>query len=162
MMFLLFISVNFAYAQEENLKQDKKENKYQDIVELVKAGNFVFEADKTYPKGGTTVDLTTNPNYLKIEEGKVEADLPFWGETYHVHDMSGDAGINFSSDMTDYTETFNDEKRNVDIKFEVNTNIDKYSCFLHINYNGYADLNISSVSKSNARYSGKVHKTENK
>lgn len=156
--FLLLLSFSISYAQTN--KEKEKETKYNEIKELINSGSYVFEADKTFKYRGGMVDLIANPNYVKIDRGTVEADLPFFGETYQVHDMTGDAGINFQGEMLNYEATQNDKKERVAIRFEVETQNDKYNCFLTVHYNGEATLNVSSMSKSNARYLGEVQEIE--
>jgi len=158
--FLLFLCVSLSYGQKNKGHDD--ETKHNEIKELIKSGSYVFEADKTFKYRGGMVDLTTNPNYVKIDGNEVEADLPFFGETYQVHDMSGDAGINFKGEMLNYKETPDDKKGKVDIRFEVETQNDKYTCFLTVHYSGEATLNVSSMSKSNARYLGEVQEMDQK
>lgn len=152
---LLFSMVHIAYSQDLNSKQNKKQKAFQEISELVKRGSFVFEADKTFKQGGGMVDLTANPNYLKIENNQAEADLPFFGETHAIIDMDN-AGINFEGELLDYRETYHDEKMKIRVSFDVNSTHDKYSCTLDIFYSGNTTLNIDCTSKSHARYIGEI------
>ena len=152
---LLVSMVHIVYSQDISNKQNKNQNAFQEISELVKKRSFVFEADKTFKQGGGMVDLTANPNYLKIENNQVKADLPFFGETHMITDMD-DAGINFEGEMLDYKETYHDEKMKISISFDVNSMHDKYSCTLDIFYSGNTTLNIDCTSKSHTRYIGKI------
>lgn len=159
---ILVACFDFTFSQENLTKQNKKELEYQEVVKIVQSGSFIFEANKMFQQGGGMIDLTTNLGYLKINEKRVEADLPFFGETYLVHDISGDAGINFEGEMLEYKEVQNDEKMRVEIKFQVKTVNDKYSCMMDLFSNGKASLDINCISKSHARYRGNIKSIKDK
>lgn len=84
----------------------------------MKNGAFKFEAERAYPQGGGSIDLTTNYGFLKISENKSECDLPFFGRAYRM-EYGGDGGMNFEGEIFNEKWTLNDKKMKVTYTFDV-------------------------------------------
>lgn len=160
MTFILVLMISSVYSQNEDSKKGKKTKRYQETLAIINSGNFNFEADKTFMKGKGMIDLTSNPNYLNIRDGKAEAHLPFFGEIYRINNLSGEVGIDFEGEMSDYNVTHNDDKMLIEIKFKIKTRDDVYNCYMRMSYKTNVSLDINSNFRSHARYFGKIELPE--
>ena len=96
--FVFFCASIPSEAQTKaELKQEKKEKEYQNMVSLVKSGNYQYEAQWANPIGGSRVNLLTTPNYLYFKDSQMDLHFPFFGTLRTVNTYnSSDIGINFN------------------------------------------------------------------
>lgn len=158
LVFILII--NSVFAQEQISKKEKNRVQYEETLNLINSGEFIFEANKAFEHGGRMIDLTTNPNFLIISKKNVKADLPFFGQMYRVVDLTGDVGLKFEGPVVDYEVKQNDDKLQIEIHFKVKSTNEMFTCYLNISYSGYTTLGIDCNTRSYIRYYGKVRTTE--
>lgn len=153
----LYLILMFGIMHGQDKKQDKKLENYQEALALVDLGNFEFIGRKANPTGARQIDLTTNPNYLRIAGNRVNADLPYFGRSFTGGYGSGDGGINFNTIPEDYEIKRDEKKRKITIKFQAEGEGDNYSCILTIFGPESASLNIVSNKKQTINYTGFIH-----
>ncbi|MGZ2369613.1 DUF4251 domain-containing protein [Ancylomarina sp. YFZ004] len=157
-LLLLFVFSN-AFAQNKEARKEKRQKAYIECLQLIESGEFKFEAEKAYPQGGTSIDLTTNYGFIKISENKSIGDLPFFGRAYRV-DYGADGGINFEGDILNKKLTRNDKKMKVTYTFEVKDK-DTYTVIMEVFSKKSASTIIRTDSKAHISYSGQISELEN-
>ncbi|NPA37490.1 MAG: DUF4251 domain-containing protein [Chlorobi bacterium] len=163
---LIILVTGFGFtlnAQKSSKKEDKKKARnekkaenFKKTKELFESRDFVFNADRAFPTGMRSIDLTTNSGYIKLKNDSVEADLPFFGRSYSA-DYSGNAGINFKGKAENAKTEYNDKKHKILYSFTVNDK-DTYQVSMTITEEGGASVTINSNSKNSISYNGKIEK----
>jgi hypothetical protein len=147
----------FAYADEQE-KKEKRQRQYEEILALVKSGQFIFEADRAFPQSGSSIDLTTNYGYLKVTDSVATAELPYFGRAYNV-DYGGNGGINFSGKANETEISENPAKMRIQYSFEVKDR-DIFKIMMEIGYDGDTSLSVISNDRAAISYSGKISAVE--
>lgn len=143
-----------AQKSKKEAREEARNKQFQETLAMVEAGDFRFDAKRAHPQGYRSVDLTTNPGFLKISNNSVEADLPFFGRGYTSH-HGNDSGMKFKGTIENKKVDVNEKKRRIRYSFTVRDK-DSYQVTLEIHYGGSSSLNINSNNKSNISYDGDV------
>uniref|UniRef100_UPI003564F594 DUF4251 domain-containing protein n=1 Tax=Ancylomarina sp. TaxID=1970196 RepID=UPI003564F594 len=130
-----------------------------ECLQLIESGEFKFEAEKAYPQGGSSIDLTTNYGFIKISENKCLGDLPFFGRAYRV-EYGADGGINFEGDILNEKLTHDDKKMKVTYTFEVKDK-ETYTVIMEVFSKQSASTIIRTDSKAHISYSGTISELKN-
>lgn len=163
---VVFFSLNIvtSFAQEKTknqLKEEQKAAKQKEIAILLESKDFKFEANMAYPQGSKSVDLTTNPNFLKFEKDSIKSEMPFFGTAYSgVGYNSGNGGLYFKGKSQEYSLV--KDKKSYSINCKVKGINDSYSIRLTVFFEGNASLIINSNNRSSITYRGKVYKLDHK
>jgi hypothetical protein len=156
--FVIFLTViiapGFSQETKELSKEDQKSEKQKQIDTLINAKEFVFVARMANPSGGRSVNLTTNPNFLKFSPDLIESEMPFFGKAYSSVGYGGDAGMKFNGKPEVFT--VEKGKKDYDIKVVVKGATDNYTMYLTVGFNGSASLSISSNNRSTISYTGEI------
>ncbi len=157
-VFLIIVSLTQAQdtKSKKAIKQEKNELAFQESKLLIEGLNYEFIADQANPQGGKTINLTTNPNHVKIIGDSLDSYLPYFGKSYSAAYGNTDSGIKCSVKYTDYEVTFNDKKLQQIVKFSGKGNNDIYRFTFTISSSGSATLFATSNNKSGISYFGKV------
>ncbi len=161
---LLLISFTLVFlsgAADNTAGRDKHNNRlneYKNTLEIVEEGNFLFEALRAFPVGGSPVYLTSNYGFIEISDNTGEAGLPFFGRIYNIRD--GRAGnIKFTGEMENLNVSKNPDKLRIRYSFEVRDD-DNYKVIMDIGYNGDAMVSILTNNRSHISYQGDISRTE--
>ena len=158
-VFLLILSpVVFAQSTKKEEKEKQKEQQYQQALALVEAGKFEFIGRKANPQRGRQIDLTTRPNFLRIDGKNAAADMPYFGHAFSGGYSNTDGGIKFEGPMESYEVQKNDKKRRLTIKFKVKGEGDSFSCTLSISSLESASLSVISNTRQAISYVGTLKK----
>jgi hypothetical protein len=158
---MLSLVLTKGHSQEKTKKELKEEAKIErqkEIDSLVNSRTFVFVAATAYPQGYRSVNLTTNPNFIKFSPHEIESDMPFYGKSYSGVAYSGDGGIKFTGTPEEYTVTKN--KKNYQVTAIVKGENDTYHLFLTVGFEGTASISITSNNRSSISFSGDISVTE--
>ena len=155
---LLIVLITGVSAQKKEERKAKKQQKYKECIQLIESGAFKFEAERAYPQGWVSVDLTTNYGFLKISENKSECDLPFFGRAYRM-EYGGDGGMNFKGDIFNEKWTRNDKKNKFTFSFDVKDK-ESFTVILEAFSKESCSLIILSDSKAHISYSGQIIELE--
>ena len=151
---LLIALVTSLSAQKKDERKAQKMKAYQECLQLIKSGEFKFEADKAYPQGGSYIDLTTNYGFIEISENNCLCDLPFFGQAYHV-DYGEDGGMDFEGEILNPKLTSDDKKMKVTYAFEV-----KDKELFTVIIEAFSKESVSTIircdSKAHISYSGQI------
>lgn len=156
-MVFVFLSGNitFVSGQDKKTREEKRQEKFEETVHLIESMNFIFEADRAFPQGGASIDLTTNYGFLKVKKDSTAVgDLPFFGRAFSV-DYGGSGGIEFTGAIEELDYSVNKEKKRISYSFKVKDD-DYYQIHFDISYDGDASLNVVSQNRSSIRYNGDI------
>jgi ABC-type oligopeptide transport system substrate-binding subunit len=150
-----------VYAAENPQKQDKKQKQKEQTEKLVNSKHFQFVARQAMPLGGKTLDLTTNPNFVRFYPDSIQADMPFFGRAYNVP-YGGTGGIKFDGKPKKFDITPQKKGKGYLIQATVNDTNDSYSMTLSISNSGYGTLTINSNNRNSISYYGQISALEDK
>jgi hypothetical protein len=160
-LILYFCILSTGYSQEKSRKQLKEEGKIaqqQKIDSLINSKEFVFVASFANPQGYKTVNLASNPNFVKFYPDSISSDMPYYGRSYGSAGYGGDGGMKFAGKANDYKIT--KEKKNYQISARVKGERDVYDIFLSVSFSGSASLSINCNNRSSISYNGEISAIE--
>lgn len=160
LVFLLLISTIPVAAQTADRKAEKERKrveKEKETAALVESKNFGFRASRAIPTGYKSVDLTTNPNYVKFTNDKIVSEMPFYGRAYSVP-YGGDSGLKFEGKPEVFT--VEKKKKNYEIEVKVKDKNDYFTINLTVSFEGSSSMIISSNNRSSISYNGEVFAPE--
>ena len=157
---LLIFNVTSGYSQtikedKKSAREEKKIELQEQIVKLIKTKHFSFIASRAFPMGGSSIDLTTNSNYVKFEPGYIESRMPFFGRAYSA-DYSSDAGLKFEGKPAAFSINKLKKNRGYEITVKVSSPRDTYDLSLNIGVTGNSNLTISSYNRAPISYNGQI------
>ena len=162
LIILFSLTITSAFSQEKSrseLKKERKLDKQNQIAEMVNAREFVFIGRTAQPQGYRSVNLASNPNFVKFQPDLIEGDMPFFGKAYSgVGYSSGDGGLKFDGVPEDYT--VEKRKKNFLIKAVVKGENDVYDISLSVGFEGGSTLSITSNNRSQISYIGDISAPE--
>ena len=157
---LLLIGSIPMMAQTSSRKAEKEKRrleKEKEIAALIDAKTFVFKATRAIPTGYKSMDLTTNPNFVKFAPELIVSEMPYFGRAYSVA-YGGDAGLKFEGKPEVYT--VEKKKKNFDIEAKVKTGNDYFTINLSVSFEGGSSMSISSNNRSSISYNGEIFAIE--
>jgi len=160
-LMMIFI-LGSCFAQETSRKAQRQNAKLERVHQteiLINSREFVFTASRALPLGGGSIDLTTNPNYLKFHPDRIESYLPFFGRAYNV-DYGGDAGLKFQGKPKEFKVVNRGKGKGYEINTNVSGKLDNYQINLLVSPEGSATLIILSNNRNSITYFGEIKKME--
>ncbi|TCK69284.1 uncharacterized protein DUF4251 [Winogradskyella wandonensis] len=170
----------FSQSRQER-KAEKKaqlEAAFLQTKTLVESQNFQFEAQWANPLGndatniglslpggaaifqGNRVDVSTNPNFLKLTDSKTDLFLPFFGRVFFPNRINNQGGIEYKGEIDNYDLDINDKKKIINIKFEAKTSDDFIKFHFRITAGGNARLTVNSTNRQIISYDGQIEAIE--
>ncbi|MDT0554832.1 DUF4251 domain-containing protein [Patiriisocius hiemis] len=117
-------------------------------------------APQLLPQGsnGSRVNLVGTPNYLRIQNDTVSADLPYFGIMRFPRNPSNtnNAGIYFNGVPKDYKQSFNEKKQQTTISFDIKDETENYQVFITVYSNKSARVSINSSHRNTISYDGDI------
>lgn len=160
LVLLILVSAIPVLAQTSDRKVERerrREAKEQEIAALVESGSFEFRADRAIPTGFRSVDLTTNPNYIRFSPDTIVSEMPFFGRAYSVP-YGGDAGLKFEGKPERFT--VEKKKKNYSVEAKVKANSDYYTINLTISFEGGASMSVTCNNRASISYNGAIYAKE--
>ncbi|TLX78393.1 DUF4251 domain-containing protein [Labilibacter sediminis] len=159
LVFALLLGVGNVWSQDKLSRKEKKKIQKQEqlneMIELVKDKNIEFVADRAFPSGWRSIDLISNPNYLRLSNDSAKAEMPYFGRAYQS--TPGErGGINFDNKVSEKEMEINEKKGRISLSFEVKENNDVFRCQLDIFHSGSASLTVVSNNRQTISYNGNV------
>ncbi len=118
-----------------------------------------------FPPGSNAsrVDLTGNPNYVKVIGDSIAVYLPYFGE----RQMGGgyansDSAIQYEGIPDNYEATWNEKKQRYDIRITMKHKTETYEMNLVLFPNLSCGINVNSSHRFSIRYNGDVMPLTNK
>jgi hypothetical protein len=165
LLMVCFVMLGIQLAASQSKKQIKKEKAEQEYVamkELISSGKYEFVGDRAMPMGHRSIDLTTNQNYVKINDGKADGYMPFFGRRYSGGGYDGGGAIEFKGEMENYKVFYNDKKQRVEISFTAKGKSQIYDINLSTGGGGWANMIIRGSNSSSMSYNGRVSELKKK
>jgi hypothetical protein len=138
-------------------KAERREAKEQKIAALVESRRFEFRADRAIPTGFRSVDMTTNPNFIRFSPDLIVSEMPFFGRAYSVP-YGGDAGLKFEGKPEVFTVA--KKKKNYSVEVRVKANSDFYTINLTIGSDGSSSMTVTSNNRASISYNGEIFAPE--
>jgi hypothetical protein len=157
--FFLSFTMLFGFAQEKTkkqLKEEQKAAKQKEVDALVDSKEFEFVSVMAYPQGYSSVDMLTNPNFLRFKKDTIHSEMPYFGQGYIGIGYGGSGGLDFKGAIQDYS--IKKDKKNYTIKAKVKDNTDVYNITLIVFFEGNASLTINTSNRSPISYRGSIDK----
>lgn len=153
----LFIIPGFSYHVYKKDIVIQTERKKQ-VEMLLNSRVFVFRARRAEPSGTNSIDLTTNPNYVKFNPDFIDSYLPFFGRAYSGAGYNSGAGLHFQGKPDIFT--VDKKKKTWEVKVTVKNNTDTYRLYLLVTSEGFATLSVTSNNLETISYTGEIHAPE--
>ncbi len=154
LLVIVLVGANFGYAQKMTAKQ-RKEQKEQQIKELIDNSRFSFVAQSVLPMSGPKIDLTSY-YFLSVDSMMVESWLPFFGRAYHVEYGSTDGGIKFKEKADRVSIQYDEKKKLYHIYLDVTTEKESYKIHISAGIGGSASMGIISNNRQSVSYFGVI------
>ena len=161
LVILFSLMMTSGFSQEKSRSEIKKERKLEkqsQIAEMVNAREFVFIGRTALPQGYRSVNLASNPNFVKYHPDLIEGDMPYFGKAYSGVGYGGEGGLKFDGVPEDYT--VEKRKKNFLIKAVVKGENDVYDISLTVGFEGGSTLSITSNNRSQISYIGDISAPE--
>ncbi|MDY7394111.1 DUF4251 domain-containing protein [Aureibaculum sp. 2210JD6-5] len=111
----------------------------------------------------SNINLIGNSNFLKIMGDSISSYLPYYGERHsNVGYGNDDGGIEFKGKVKDYNVVWDDKKQNYHITFKARGNNELFDVRIVLYPNLKSYVTLSSPSRTNITYVGKVDKIKDK
>ena len=160
LIMILVLGASFAQDSPRKVQREKSilEREHQTEM-LLNSREFVFIASRALPQRGGSIDLTTNPNYLKFHPDRIESYMPFFGRAYRA-DYGGDGGIKFEGKPKEFKMGTRKKGKGYEINTAVSGGRDYFQLNLLVRPEGSATLTITSNDRSSISYYGEIKKQE--
>lgn len=149
---ILLVSVLFFGCKTS--EKLSKEEVITRITEKVENRNYTFVAQRAFPMGGRSINITYNYS-LKVSNDTITAYLPYFGRAYTAPMSSDDNGIKFTSTDFEYS-TSEKNKGMWDIRIKTNDNQKRYQLSLSIGEKGDATLNVQDTHRQAITFYGQI------
>jgi hypothetical protein len=156
----MLIMAHPAIAQKTDRQAEKEKKRIErekEISALVESKTFEFRASRAIPTGYRSVDLTTNPNFVKFSPDLIVSAMPFFGRAYSVS-YGGDNGLKFDGKPEIFT--VEKKKKNYSLEAKVKGSDDNYTIGLTISFEGSSSLSISCNKRAFISYNGEIYPVE--
>ena len=158
-LIVLFLSIAVikGFSQEKNrkeLKQERKLEKQKQTEAMIDARQFVFIARTALPSEMGSMDLTTNPNYIKFQPDLIDSYMPFFGRAYSGVGYGIDRGLKFKGKPDIFKVEKKAETYQIDVV--VKDESDTFSLYLTVSTEGTASLSITCNNRSSISYFGAI------
>lgn len=159
LLFSISVSPIFSQSKSEKkkLKQEKAVQEFKETKAWIDTQTYSFVATWANTQKGRRIDLTTNPNYLKIDQQKADIYLPYYG-VVHMSSigLNEEGGIVFKGKIEDYKVEYNNKKLKAFITFSASAKNDKFDFILTVFKNGGSNLVVTSNIRSSINYDGEL------
>jgi len=133
---------------------EKANLEYASTKGLINSGTFLFIADRAIPMGGGRVSLVTIFNQIKFVDGVADIVLPYFGTVWGGGGYNHQPGIKFEGVVENYSIDYEDQKRKVQIKFDLKSGTETHNVVLTIRRRGYTSAHVKSSGRSSITYDG--------
>jgi len=108
---------------------------------------------------GSSIDIISTVNYVKITADSVSINLPFFGEMQSgITANPNDISITFKGVPIKYTSIYNDQKKNYKILIDFKTKRERFKMYITIFPNHITNINLLPSHRSSISYSGSLVK----
>lgn len=153
-LFLLLLFSAFQVSLAQETKAEKKQEKLEQVQNLIESKNYVFVAQNAMPLRGRTINLTSLYTFRIIGDSII-ADLPYFGRAFVAPLNPSEGGIRINS--SDFTYKASQKKKGGwDITITPKNAKDIRQVFLNISETGYGSLQVTSNNRQPISFSGYI------
>ena len=159
LFFLIVLSPGFSQSKSEKkkLKEEKALKEFEATKSLINSQSYMFLAIWAGTQKGKRINLTTNPNSLKIEKDQADIYLPYFGVVHSSsYGLKDEGGIVFKGTVNNYKVEFNDEKQKIIIRFSAKGKNDQFDFTLTVFKNKGSNLVVYSNIRNSINYDGNL------
>ncbi len=153
MVFSLTIPASAQKADRKKARMEQRADQEKKVTALMSAKEFVFTAQRAFPQGYKSIDLTANPNFTNFQPELIEGAMPFFGRGYSIP-YGGDAGLKFKGKPESFT--ISETRQGFAVKAVVKGSNDLFQISLMVSSSGVASMTITTNNRSSISYNGKV------
>jgi hypothetical protein len=156
---MIVLSPGFSQSKSEKkkLKEEKSLKEFEMTKSLINSHAYMFVANWAGTQKGRRIDLTTNPNSLKIEKDQADIYLPYFGIVHSSsYGLKDEGGIVFNGTVNNYKVEINDEKQKITISFSAKGKNDQFDFTLTVFKNKNSSLLVYSNIRNSINYDGNL------
>ena len=142
----------------KELNQQRTLEKQKQVDSLVNSREFVFIARIAMPTGMSSVNLSSNPNYVKFQPDLIDSYMPFFGTAYSGVGYGTDTGLKFKGKPELFKVEKNKNTYQIDAVVKGET--DNFRLSLSVGFWGSASLTITTNNRSIISYIGEISSPE--
>jgi len=178
-LFLVAISFLACKTSENSTKNFKRSAQ---LKEWINNKSFEIESHRANPRvtrelstltqnnllgngnNASSIDLIGNPNFLKVHNDSVSANLPYFGTRQMGGSIGANAGgLQFHTKAENYTSEYDKKKKRTIIKFDAHEEAEFYSVTIIVFENLNTVMTINSTQRTSIGYDGTIseYKKEN-
>lgn len=152
-VFLLFFGLTAIYFLSAQA-QDKKQQREQEVTQLVGSQHFSFRAQSALPLRGRSRQLTSDYR-MKILKDSIICDLPYFGRSQNAPLDPSETGLQFTS--TDFEYTKKDAKKGGwDISITFKDVKEPRRLTMSISSSGYASIQVPGTNRDPIAFNGEI------
>ena len=107
------------------------------------------------PQKGMQQDMSSSRAFLQIENNLAKGYFPYFG-VIRQGGSYNDGGIEFDNEIKNYKKNFNDDKKRININFEVSGKSEHYFFDIFLNKGLYSKITISSNKRDSISFDGYI------
>jgi len=157
---LVFLPGKSQEKSKKELKEEKKIEKQKQVESMMNSKEFRFVGKTALPSGMRSVNLTSNPNYMKFQPEMIVSEMPFFGKAYGAVGYGNDTGVKFKGKPEKFEVV--KKSKTFEIEAEVKGTGDNFRISLSVGLEGSASLSITSNNRSTITYQGDIFPLEEK
>ncbi len=109
---------------------------------------------------GSSIDIMSTVNYVKIAGDSISISLPFFGELHSsTATNSNDHSISFEGKLTEFSSTYNDQKKNYKLLIHFKMKRERFKMYITIFPNHTTSISILTSHRSSIGYRGAIAKS---
>jgi hypothetical protein len=139
-------------------KEKKRMEREKEVAAMIESKSFVFKGNRAIPSSYKSMDLTTNPNFVRFSPDLIVSEMPFFGRAYSVAYGGSDSGLKFEGKPEIYT--IEKKKKSYEVEAKVKGTEDSYIIHLNISLEGSSTMSISSNNRTSISYNGEISAPE--
>ncbi|WP_018612245.1 DUF4251 domain-containing protein [Segetibacter koreensis] len=155
---LILSCCTISFAQQN--KEDKKQEKYTEVRNLVNSKKYVFVVQTVLPLRGRAINPTSSFD-LTVSGDTLVSDLPYFGRAYVAPIDPSEGGFHFTSTNFDYT-VKERKKDGWDIEISPKDAKDVRQMLLTVTESGYGSLQVISNNRQQISYNGYIKEIKGK
>jgi hypothetical protein len=156
LVLILLFAINVQAQNNTSTKEQKKEQ----LKQLLESKNYIFVAQSAYTASGRMIQLTSE-YFLKIKGDSLESHLPFFGVAFNAPFSSTVSPLSFISSDFNYS-MVESKKGRFEITIRLNEPDDPNVINLSVSPGAYADLRVISTNRQAMSFYGEVRPLEKK
>ncbi len=125
------------------------------VREQLTARSFRIRVDYMFPQRYPSRPVMSE-FWLELKNDRVNSYLPYFGQVQSPSPYSQDEGLNFETEIRNYTEKRNEHKHRTEILFNAKSSSDYFLYKIFVYDDGNAEIDVHSNRRDYIRFSGEL------